>query len=1271
MNSYISAYRSNNEVHVWERTPDGDKVLVKYPTPYYFYVPDKAGEYTSVYGKPLRREDFDSYESFDRKRKMYQQRGILLYESDIQPLLKVLCNNYADRPAPKLNYTLYDIEVDYNPTDGFSSVENPYAPINAVALHHQWTGESIVIAVPPPSYQANKAAWDKEIDELRKTPKFKLTLVNTERELLDLFLSEIQDSDVLSGWNSDTFDAPYITKRIEMVFGRARTQQLCFPGAPVPTWRQFEVYGKMRDTVDFHGRMSLDYMLLFKKFEASERPSFSLEAISNEVVPELPKLEYEGTLYELYHKNFPHFLRYNYRDTEVLAGFERKLGYLEVANMLYHMSCGLSSHIFGTIRLADLAITLFCHNTRNMIVPDRDETKPDGSISGAMVLVPQMGMHDWLGSVDVTSLYPSAIRTINISPETLIGQMRGMLSDDDRMKHSAWQAIFEQTDRMITLDYDAMCAEDRVGSETMTGAEWFEVLLERGWAISGYGTIYTQNFPGIIPAILTDWFSKRKKYKDMKDDCKKLAIKLKNEGADQSAIDEQIQLSEYYDRLQYIFKIKLNSLYGALTNYTFRYFDLRLGESTTGTGRCVLDHMCSIIAKTLDGNYSFISDSIIYGDSVAGDTKIRLQDGSIVNIESLYTSTDRIIGTKEYCNTNNLSALTYDQSTNQSCYKPIKYVMRHNVTKKMYRVWISNTNYVDVTEDHSLIGYANTVQRKHNNGSPLIEVKPQELGGNVRSLIYLKRVPQSNVTSYNFNEHVYELMGLIVGDGSMSRRSSGIELSLGNRDKDEIITKTIRPLISIGLVTSVYHCPNGHDVRLCGTAIWDLLYDHLYTNGSKNIPEWLQFETQDNIASFLRGYFTADGTVTGSTVRLTSTNLDFIKSVRELLFKLGISSNYFTESIENSFNGVGSGTHSVNLIVKGRESFNRVGFILDRKNCKIPCNGKSSNYQSRYDFSVTKVVKVEEIQYSGYVYDIEVGDTHVFFANDILVHNTDSCYFKTHAGTVSAGKTPEEIYNTAVMIGDKLGNIANESFPDFCVRAFRVKPEYSKMIKCEREIIGKRGIFVTKKRYVAKVVNLDGYRVDKLKAMGLEMKKTTTPKAFQEFTQRVVNLILDGEMDWDDIDDIIIDFREKMVNDMPIFEIGLPKGVKGVDEYTAEHERCNKLELKARLPGHVAASIHYNECLKQFKDTNSMPIVSGTKIKVFYLKKPRGRFTSIAVPTDLGKLPSWMIENPEFAVDVSKHETKLIDGILEKIFTVLHREVATAQTKFNNSLMEW
>jgi hypothetical protein len=191
--------------------------------------------------------------------------------------------------------------------------------------------------------------------------------------------------------------------------------------------------------------------------------------------------------------------------------------------------------------------------------------------------------------------------------------------------------------------------------------------------------------------------------------------------------------------------------------------------------------------------------------------------------------------------------------------------------------------------------------------------------------------------------------------------------------------------------------------------------------------------------------------------------------------------------------------------------------------------------------------------------------------------------------------------------------------------------------------------------------------------MGLEMKKTTTPKMIQKFLEDVVNMILDGEAEWEQIDDFIIDYRHQVRTELPVLDIGLPKGVKKVEYYTAEHARGPSGKTLSgetiRLPGHVAAAIHYNERLSEFSDQVNPRIQTGSKIKVFYLTEKFGRFKSIAFPTETTDTPKWFDDT--FEVDRLLHENKLIDKNLEKIFNAIGREVPTAQSKFNNSLMEW
>ena len=158
--------------------------------------------------------------------------------------------------------------------------------------------------------------------------------------------------------------------------------------------------------LELSGRILADYMVLYKKYEASEKPSYKLATISEDVLvddeteePLLPKLEYEGSLFDLYQKDFAYFVRYNIRDSEILHGFERKLAYVELANQMYHLSCGLFVHVPGTLKLAELAIVNYCHHELKRVVNDVTEPEIDKMIEGALVLLPQIGMHDMLGSI--------------------------------------------------------------------------------------------------------------------------------------------------------------------------------------------------------------------------------------------------------------------------------------------------------------------------------------------------------------------------------------------------------------------------------------------------------------------------------------------------------------------------------------------------------------------------------------------------------------------------------------------------------------------------------------------------------------------------------------------------------------------------------------------------------------------------------------------------------------------------------------------------------
>lgn len=615
--SYISAQLTSDDiVTVWERRDDGDRVAVEYSTKefYYFYVKDPDGTKRTMFGDKV------SLVKCRSRRDMNQMRDAAIkadpkgvFESDIPPELRVLSNHYYEKTPPNLNVSFFDIEVDYDPEIGFSSVKNPYAPINALAIINQWTNTCYALVVPPPGVDVDAASLSSDVFDISPAAydlKVHIEVMPTERDLLYRFLQLIEDSDLLCGWNSEFFDMPYTTKRIEKVLGVKAANRLCFPGAKPPSWRDVEQFKKFskRDSVpnpddltpvvDLHGRIHADMLILYKKYEPGERFSFSLSAIEQEVGLDLPKLEYEGTLADLYKKNLAYFVRYNIRDAEILLGFERTLGYVDLSNRMYHLSTGLFQHVPGTLKLAELAIVNYCHHVLQVAVPNIRRSDIDRAIAGAYVLFPQVGLHKNVGSIDINSLYPTAIRSINMSPETIRGQFL------ECGKAVIEMALRSQTE--LTLVF-----EDGGRHVTATAEEWREYLVGCRWAVSGYGTVFDQAKPGIIPSILTEWFATRKKYQALKKEAEKTVKTMSDEYGDcpmppdvKAEFDKASANIDYYDRLQYVFKIKLNSLYGALTNLYFRFYDLRLGESTTATGRMVLKHQCRKASEVLDGEYN-------------------------------------------------------------------------------------------------------------------------------------------------------------------------------------------------------------------------------------------------------------------------------------------------------------------------------------------------------------------------------------------------------------------------------------------------------------------------------------------------------------------------------------------------------------------------------------------------------------------------------------------------------------------------------------------
>lgn len=589
------------DIMVWERNQHtGRRDIKKYEAEFYFFIRDEDGDgdgdYEDIYGNKLVKLEFDDNKSLREAAERFRSSGVKVYESDISTESKVLSKHYFGKEIGKLNTTLFDIEVDFDKTKGFAGPENPYAPINAVAFYHQHQDRMAVYAVPPPGQKWTLEDIPKDIRDA-----VDVVLCVNEKQLLRHFLDEIDDSDIISGWNSEGYDVPYVYERLKMVLGESAARKLSFDQARAPKYKEVEDrFGNTHQQLDIFGRVHIDYLKLFMKFEPGERDSWTLDSVAEEELDDMEKLHYEGSLADLYRNDFVHFMRYNVRDCEILKGLEDLKGYMMLAVMLSHTDTARVEDVIGTIKLTEASIINYCHYTLNKRVPDtnRDVDLNGKKFKGAFVIPPKAGLHDWVASIDVTSLYPSAMRAVNISPDTIIGQFTGYNDDYTKLKNRSTAEITVQFDNG---DVESQSAE-----------EWVLWLMERGYAVSGFGTIFDQKVQGFIPALLTLWFQQRKEYKAKAAKVKAEYLALKKAGKPYKEVEDQFK---YFDKVQTIYKLKLNSTYGACGNKFFKFYDIRLAESTTQTGQQILFHMASTIGENLCGEYIFSNDAVIYGDT--------------------------------------------------------------------------------------------------------------------------------------------------------------------------------------------------------------------------------------------------------------------------------------------------------------------------------------------------------------------------------------------------------------------------------------------------------------------------------------------------------------------------------------------------------------------------------------------------------------------------------------------------------------------------------
>jgi DNA polymerase elongation subunit (family B) len=290
----------------------------------------------------------------------------------------------------------------------------------------------------------------------------------------------------------------------------------------------------------------------------------------------------------------------------------------------------------------------------------------------------------------------------------------------------------------------------------------------------------------------------------------------------------------------------------------------------------------------------------------------------------------------------------------------------------------------------------------------------------------------------------------------------------------------------------------------------------------------------------------------------------------------------------------------------------------------------------------------------------------------IIYGDTDSVYFSAYSilkEEIEAGRM-EWNKDICVQLYDTIAESVNDSFPGFMERAFHCPREMGSLIKGGRELVAEKGLFIKKKRYAVLIYDLEGNRLDthgkpgKVKAMGLDLKRSDTPKVIQEFLSELLLKVLTGtqkEEIYDQVREFKLSFKER-----PAWEKGTPKRVNNLTKYSKEEERLGK----ANMPGHVRAAMNWNNLKRMHSDNYSMTIVDGMKTIVCKLRDNPLGYTSVGYPTDESHIPQWFKDLP---FDDDGMESSVVNQKVENLLGVLSWQIDenTQITTTIDSLFSW
>ncbi len=566
-------------------------------------------KYTDMHGDPLYEIPFESMKEAKEFAKKYEETEIDVYgnQSYEYNFLRETFPGEIAWDRDKISVANFDLEWGFNSAGSFADTDKADGPILTITI--KMNNVFHIFGCKPYKVSQENCRYIKCDNEYDLLEKF-------------ILLWKSDYPDVMTGWWTNFADIPYLINRITRLFGEEKAKELSPWG--IIKKNSTTLMGKEHNTYLIGGIGSLDYLELYRKFspKGQSQESYKLDNICNVELGE-KKISYKeyDNLQNLYEKDFQKFMDYNLRDVQLVDMMDQKLKLLDLAYTLaYNAKCNLDD-IFLQTRMWDTLLSNFLFD-ENVIIPPKKFTEKE-AFEGAYVKEPVVGKHEWVATLDLTSLYPSLIQQYGISPENIIepkdytNEMRDFLNQN--------LSVDNLVDKKVDTSF----------------------LKKNNITYTPNGQFFKNEKETFFARIITKMFNERQRYKKLMLEAEKNLEKIKKEikkrKADNLPLDEILALEHQtkndiskYNNLQLALKVSLNSLYGALGAMGFRYFDRRLAAAVTYSGQLSIKWIIKRInsymnelLSTEEKEYVVFGDTDSNGIVFSGlvDKVFKLQEG--------------------------------------------------------------------------------------------------------------------------------------------------------------------------------------------------------------------------------------------------------------------------------------------------------------------------------------------------------------------------------------------------------------------------------------------------------------------------------------------------------------------------------------------------------------------------------------------------------------------------------------------------------------------